>query len=130
MALTIKYALFRKDVTVQYPYEEARESPNFRAMHILHPEKCIVCNLCAMSCPNKCIEIELKKGREKSRNLEDYDYIIDIGKCLWCGLCEEACPKNALELGPEFELAVYDRSKLVKCMDTTIPKEEGEKSKG
>ncbi|ODS39069.1 MAG: hypothetical protein A7316_05085 [Candidatus Altiarchaeales archaeon WOR_SM1_86-2] len=126
MALTLKYALLRKRVTVQYPFEKPRESPNFRAMHILHPEKCILCNLCAMACPNKCIEIKLKEGRERSRKLNDYDYIVDIGKCLWCGLCEEACPKKAVELGPEFELAEYDKDKFIRYMDTSIPEEDKE----
>ncbi len=85
-----------------------------RAMHKLYKDRCIACRLCEMACPNGAIRIELKEGREKTRNIDDYNYMVNIGSCIFCGLCEEACPKNAMELTSEFELAEYDRKKLTK----------------
>ncbi|RLI93984.1 MAG: NADH-quinone oxidoreductase subunit I, partial [Candidatus Altiarchaeales archaeon] len=62
--------------------------------------------------PNNAITIELKEGREKSRNIEDYNYIVDIGRCLWCGFCEEVCPRNALMMTADYELSVYNKNEL------------------
>ncbi len=110
MNLTLKH-LFRKPITLQYPHER-REIKRFRGMHVLDKEKCIACRLCEMTCPNNAITIELKEGREKSRNIEDYNYIVDIGRCLWCGFCEEVCPRNALMMTADYELSVYNKNEL------------------
>ncbi|ODS42075.1 MAG: hypothetical protein MSIBF_01660 [Candidatus Altiarchaeales archaeon IMC4] len=115
MWLTIRYALFRKNVTEQYPHEK-RQSPNYRGMHKVDGEKCIMCRLCEMNCPNRCIGIELKQGCEKTRSLKDYNYSIDIGKCIWCGICARVCPKQAIDMTPEFELSEYEKRGLTKMM--------------
>jgi len=111
MLVTIKAALFGKRVTIQYPFEK-RERP-YRGLHELEEDKCVVCHLCARSCPNDAINITQKPGHEKTRKLEDYDYTIDIGKCIWCGFCEDVCPKDAIRLTNRYEMAEYDRNKLI-----------------
>lgn len=110
--VTIKTALSKKNVTLQYPKEKI-DRP-YRGLHKLEPEKCIVCNLCVMICPIYAIKIELKEGREKTRNANDYDFTIDTGRCMWCGLCEEVCPKKALHLTNTYEMAEYTKDKLIK----------------
>jgi len=34
-------------------------------------------------------------------------------RCIFCGYCEEACPVDAIRLGPEYELADFDRTNFV-----------------
>ena len=34
-------------------------------------------------------------------------------RCIFCGYCEEACPVDAIRLGPEYELADFDRADFV-----------------
>lgn len=113
LMLTLKYALTRKPITIEYP-RAVRKSPNMRGMHKLDKGKCIVCRVCVNTCPNGSIKIELKKNKMKTKNIEDYDYTVNIGECLFCGLCEEACPTKALELTEDFELSVYERTDLLK----------------
>ncbi|OQX21671.1 MAG: hypothetical protein BWK75_02725 [Candidatus Altiarchaeales archaeon A3] len=112
LEVTIKTALFKKNVTLQYP-KEKRDRP-YRGLHKLEPEKCIVCNLCVRNCPISAIKIDLKEGREKTRNANDYDFIVNTGSCMWCGLCEEACPKQAIHLTNNYEMADYTRDKLMR----------------
>ena len=50
MALTLKY-MFKKKVTINYPYEKSPLSPRFRGEHALRrypngEERCIACKLC------------------------------------------------------------------------------------
>lgn len=113
MWVTIRTVLFKKNVTFQYPKEKKKDRP-YRGLHKLEADKCIMCNLCAINCPINIIKIKLKQGREKTRNANDYDFIIDIGSCMWCGLCEEACPKQAILLTNTYEMADYHRDKLIK----------------
>ena len=40
-------------------------------------------------------------------------YEINMLRCIFCGYCEEACPVDAIKLGPEYELADFDRKSLV-----------------
>ncbi|MEO0501238.1 MAG: NADH-quinone oxidoreductase subunit NuoI, partial [Pseudomonadota bacterium] len=62
MGLTLKY-MFRRKVTVNYPYEKGPQSPRFRGEHALRrypngEERCIACKLCEAVCPAQAITIE------------------------------------------------------------------------
>ena len=62
MSITFKY-LFRKPVTVQYPFEKVPMYPRYRGMHFLEryedgTERCVCCGLCAKACPADCIYME------------------------------------------------------------------------
>jgi NADH-quinone oxidoreductase subunit I len=114
MWLTFKY-MFRRPVTVNYPYEKGPLSPRFRGEHALRrypngEERCIACKLCEAVCPALAITIEAEARADGSRRTTRYD--IDMTKCIYCGLCQEACPVDAIVEGPNFEFAAETREEL------------------
>ena len=115
MALTLRY-MFKKPVTLNYPYEKGPLSPRFRGEHVLRrypngEERCIACKLCEAICPAQAITIEAEARADGSRRATRYD--LDMTKCIYCGLCEEACPVDAIVEGPNFEFAAETREELL-----------------
>jgi NADH-quinone oxidoreductase subunit I len=115
MALTFSY-MFRRRVTLNYPYEKGPLSPRFRGEHALRrypngEERCIACKLCEAICPAQAITIEAEPRADGSRRTTRYD--IDMNKCIYCGLCQEACPVDAIVEGPNFEFATETREELM-----------------
>lgn len=114
MALTLKY-MFKKKVTINYPYEKSPISPRFRGEHALRrypngEERCIACKLCEAICPAQAITIEAEERKDGSRRTTRYD--IDMTKCIYCGFCQEACPVDAIVEGPNYEFATETREEL------------------
>ncbi len=115
MALTLSY-MFRKKLTINYPFEKGPLSPRFRGEHALRrypngEERCIACKLCEAICPAQAITIEAEPRDDGSRRTTRYD--IDMVKCIYCGLCEEACPVDAIVEGPNFEYSTETREELL-----------------
>ncbi len=113
-SLTLRY-MFRRKVTLNYPYEKGRLSHRFRGEHALRrypngEERCIACKLCEAICPAQAITIESEPRADGSRRTTRYD--IDMTKCIYCGLCEEACPVDAIVEGPNYEFAAETREEL------------------
>jgi len=122
LALTLRY-MFRRKVTLNYPYEKGPLSPRFRGQHALRrypngEERCIACKLCEAICPAQAITIEAEPRDDGSRRTTRYD--IDMVKCIYCGLCEEACPVDAIVEGPNFEYAAETREELLYDKDKLL----------
>ncbi|MGH6973418.1 MAG: NADH-quinone oxidoreductase subunit NuoI, partial [Stellaceae bacterium] len=69
--LTLTY-MFKRPVTVNYPYEKGPLSPRFRGEHVLRrypngEERCIACKLCEAVCPALAITIEAEPREDGSR---------------------------------------------------------------
>lgn len=114
MALTFSY-MFKRRVTINYPFEKGPIGPRFRGEHVLRryangEERCIACKLCEAICPAQAITIEAEPRDDDSRRTTRYD--IDMTKCIYCGLCQEACPVDAIVEGPNFEFATLTREEL------------------
>ena len=115
LALGIGY-IFRKNATINYPFEKGPVSPRFRGEHALRrypngEERCIACKLCEAICPAQAITIEAGPRRnDGTRRTVRYD--IDMVKCIYCGFCQEACPVDAIVEGPNFEFATENREEL------------------
>lgn len=70
---------------------------------------CVGCGYCRDVCPAACIEV----GRIKLDNTEKIQYSLDLSKCMFCGFCVEVCPTACLKMTKTYELASYDRTKMV-----------------
>ncbi|HEX8070454.1 MAG TPA: NADH-quinone oxidoreductase subunit I [Pyrinomonadaceae bacterium] len=134
LKLTLKFnvgALTDKDAvkgygiyTEQYPKARAEVAPRFHGAPRLnmdpetHETLCIACNLCALACPEDCIDvipmdIEITvAGKGRKKKVLD-EFIFDTSRCMFCALCQEACPTACLELTQDFELATYSRAGFV-----------------
>ncbi len=115
LALTFMY-IFRRKVTINYPFEKGPLSPRFRGEHVLRryengQERCIACKLCEAVCPAQAITIDSTIREDGLRRTSRYD--IDMTKCIFCGLCQEACPVDAIVEGPNnFEFTTETREEL------------------
>ena len=45
-------------------------------------------------------------------------------RCIFCGYCEEACPVDAIRLGPEYELADFNRRDFVYTKEMLLDPEK------
>ncbi len=122
MLLALRY-MFKKKVTINYPYEKGPLSPRFRGEHALRrypngEERCIACKLCEAVCPAQAIVIEAEEREDLSRRTTKYD--IDMTKCIYCGLCEEACPVDAIVETSNFEFATQTHEELLYNKDRLL----------
>ncbi len=95
----------QKPVTRQYPIEKANVPRGFRGRPVWDMKKCIGCLLCQSTCPSGAIEIV---GRGLTCEIK---YFLD--RCIFCAQCSEICPVKAIAMSEEFELAGFDRSKML-----------------
>ena len=63
----------------------SNKKSGWRTFRPVVTEKCTGCGICAMHCPEGCIEIKKKKAEP------NYDY------CTGCMICMKVCPFKAVE---------------------------------
>lgn len=108
--ITLKH-LFEKDITVQYPEEMPDLPKRYRGCLEFEFEKCIVCGLCARSCPNDVLHLDTAKD-ENSKKKKLITYTIDLQYCMFCNICVENCPADCLHFSHNFELSQYNRDDI------------------
>src|SRR5207253_4578750 len=109
-------------ITFEYPDVKRELPPAFRGRHRLYRhedglERCIGCELCAAACPSSAIYVQAADN-DPAHPVSTGErfaaiYEINMIRCIFCGFCEEACPVDAIRLGPEYELAGFDRATFV-----------------
>jgi NADH-quinone oxidoreductase subunit I len=107
----------KERVTEQYPLERPVVYERYRGQPRLNvnPETgplCIVCNLCALACPEQLIVVKGERNPATKRK-EVVSWSYDLSRCMFCGLCAEACSTDALELTQDYEMALYSRDGMV-----------------
>ena len=125
LRVTFKQQAPGEIITEQYPKLRPIVSERFRGAPRLNldPETgeslCIACNLCAVVCPENCIEVGwenrevVASGRQGQKRKVLTTFIFDTSRCLFCNLCAEICPTYCLELTQDFELAAYSREGMI-----------------
>ena len=118
-AITDKDAVAGKGIyTEQYPKVRPDVAPRLNMDPETHDTLCIACNLCALACPEDCIDVIamdveiIVAGKPRRKKVLD-EFIFDTSRCMFCALCQEACPTACLELTQDFELATYSRAGFV-----------------
>lgn len=107
-------------LTAYYPEEQRADyAAGNRGKHILTQRpngkpQCIACNMCALVCPARVIEIEAGFDREDPAHPKmPVRFEIDYSRCVFCGLCIEACPEDAIRMVKDVpDLPGLDRDKM------------------
>ena len=93
-------------------YERYRGQPRLKVNPETGEPLCIVCNLCALACPEQLIVVKGERNPATKRK-EVVSWTYDLSRCMFCGLCAEACSTDALELTQDYEMALYSRDGMV-----------------
>lgn len=127
----------KRMLTTKYPAEFRQKPQRFHGRHVLNRypdgmEKCIGCELCAGTCPARCIYVrgEDNDPLDPTSPGERFGFVYEINmlRCIFCGLCVEACPTEAITMTHLFEMsttnrqdAMYTKDELLMRPDGTVP---------
>jgi formate hydrogenlyase subunit 6/NADH:ubiquinone oxidoreductase subunit I len=100
-------SLFKKPVTVRYPFEKTPVPAGFRGNVVFDAPKCIGCNICVNDCPAEAIEIIRVSETEKKFNM-----LLHNDRCIHCAQCVDSCPTKTYHMDGEFEVAALNRHHL------------------
>lgn len=112
MWITLRH-MFRRPVTVKYPYESLKMPERFRGHIELTADeagqpKCVACMACQKACPSECIALEGEKPAGATRRVVTR-YTLNFTTCSLCGLCVESCKFDALRFSKDYNLASLDK---------------------
>jgi len=91
--------LFKKPITLKYPFEKISPPEGFRGKLSWDADKCVGCGLCVTVCPSFALEMI---GKGPTAEFRYY-----LSRCVFCSQCVSTCPKDALKMTDEYELADY-----------------------
>ena len=118
LSVTVHNQSEKERITEQFPLERPVVFARYRGQprRNVNPETgeslCIVCNLCALACPEQLIVVKGERNpATKRKGVVSWTY--DLSRCMFCGLCAEACSTDALELTQDYEMALYSREGMV-----------------
>lgn len=110
MGVTIKH-FFGKKETSCYPEEKLPMVEGFRGGNLTMDWRvCIACQLCAMACPNKALDLKVVTDAKKKRHMEHY--VHKTGRCLFCNLCVEVCPVHTLKWDKDFAFSSWSKAAM------------------
>ncbi|MEE8168554.1 MAG: Coenzyme F420 hydrogenase/dehydrogenase, beta subunit C-terminal domain [Candidatus Hydrothermarchaeales archaeon] len=110
--------LFRRPVTIQYPFEKLKVSEKYRGVPAVNPDACTACGRCIEVCPNDCtILVDWEGGQRKGNQVPN----LYTSRCMFCGLCVEVCPTGARVSTREYELAEYTREESLWSPERMLP---------
>lgn len=78
--------LFKKPVTIKYPFEPTYKPDDYRGLIEHHPDLCIWCRRCEIACPPGAIIFS-----QAMDGSQTYHY--NKAVCIYCGECVRNCPK-------------------------------------
>ena len=101
-------SLFRRPVTVRYPFERRATPERLRGRLVFDPAACTGCGLCVKDCPAAAIELVVAEKQNKRFVLR---YHVD--RCTFCAQCVQSCKHGCLLLSnTAWELATADKGSL------------------
>ncbi len=106
--------VFRRRVTVRYPFGPPRVAKRFRGKLDIDPAKCTGCGVCEIVCPASVVSmITVGTRAVGDRQVEVRRPVFDLFGCISCGQCVDDCRFGALSLTKSFELATTDKDSLI-----------------
>lgn len=93
-------------------YERYPGQPHLDSSPDTGESLCILCNLCALACPEQLIVVKGERNPVTKRQ-EVVSWTYDLSRCMFCGLCAEARSTDALELSQDYEMALFSRDGMV-----------------
>ncbi len=106
--------VFRRRVTVRYPFGPPRVAERFRGKLDIDPAKCTGCGVCEIVCPASVVSmITVGTRAVGDRQVEVRRPVFDLFGCISCGQCVDDCRFEALSLTKSFELATADKDSLI-----------------
>jgi ech hydrogenase subunit F len=99
LAKTVLKSLFKKPVTVQYPFGPRTYFKGTRGSIDIVIAQCIFCGICQRKCPTGAIKVD--KAAKK--------WIINRLRCISCKGCVEVCPKKCLTQNNQYSPSVVEK---------------------